>query len=832
MSAARRVIEFRSCALAFAVVLSPVFLQVQCDRSGNPNLSSLEIEAAGLNRIVGFSPSVVTYDMWTTAGVDTIIVRATSAVPTARVNYRLVTGTIETGLVGFGGGEVTLTIPVGTPIQLALDISDGGAIRSYNVSINPTCSAGECDDANSCTGDACVASTCDFTTLPDGTSCNGGTGTCGAGVCGLLVPCTGTPGSGLPDDPDLCRKAITVAFSNNVTNDIFILPYTLEVLPTSPISASQPFTADLGGTAELTEEFLDFWQSVVPGGVDSIVVEDFKATAQTRGDGATGPDVPLALDVAALVPGPTQFCAFPPEQVCTMDSDCIVPPCNPPMTVVDFPTSVDCAPAGLCDSLGKAQQCTDNGFCVTSNLLLPLDPVLGAGFIAGDGVSPGQTEALFGWVDNPPPVTAVGVPPIDGDGTWNMIIPTYGAGVAGDLGIRLIVDNDVVTLFLPLEGVMGVDSDGPDGVGVPDDASPTPDSALLSFPVLCPFVCGDGTTDVCEECDDGNNVDGDGCDADCTLTPATCNFDQTGSDATPQTQTVNVGCAWNVTPSQFSFPWELSVSVPTVVTGGGMFTADFDGKAAFSEFSLDVLQAVIPGGAVTMEIVDLAATVQVRSGATGPDVVLGIDPAAVVPGLTSFCTFPVDQTCTVDGDCIVPPCLPPVLLVDVPNSTDCSPGGVCDTLGKNATQCLPNGFCVLSGDLFLPLVADSGTFTADAGGEVLFGWADQGVPDLTLCPAPAPNCTDLWMPDGSYDLPAAVFSNPTGPIGIRTDVGGGLFLAYQCAMGEPGGICSATVQGCLSDADCPAGEACIGLGTDNGVIIPMPDANLISCPIN
>ena len=33
-------------------------------------------------------------------------------------------------------------------------------------------------------------------------------------------------------------------------------------------------------------------------------------------------------------------------------------------------------------------------------------------------------------------------------------------------------------------------------------------------------VCGDGTQDGTEECDDGNNVDGDGCQADCTLTPA------------------------------------------------------------------------------------------------------------------------------------------------------------------------------------------------------------------------------------------------------------------------------------------------------------------------
>ena len=37
--------------------------------------------------------------------------------------------------------------------------------------------------------------------------------------------------------------------------------------------------------------------------------------------------------------------------------------------------------------------------------------------------------------------------------------------------------------------------------------------------VLHPFVpeCGDGILDSGEECDDGNNVDGDGCASDCTL---------------------------------------------------------------------------------------------------------------------------------------------------------------------------------------------------------------------------------------------------------------------------------------------------------------------------
>ncbi|MFH1426462.1 MAG: DUF4215 domain-containing protein, partial [Candidatus Kerfeldbacteria bacterium] len=48
---------------------------------------------------------------------------------------------------------------------------------------------------------------------------------------------------------------------------------------------------------------------------------------------------------------------------------------------------------------------------------------------------------------------------------------------------------------------------------------------------ICP-ACGDGTVDEGEECDDGNNVDGDGCSASCTL-PNACN----------STCTDEIGCA-------------------------------------------------------------------------------------------------------------------------------------------------------------------------------------------------------------------------------------------------------------------------------------------------
>ena len=168
----------------------------------------------------------------------------------------------------------------------------------------------------------------------------------------------------------------------------------------------------------------------------------------------------------------------------------------------------------------------------------------------------------------------------------------------------------------------------------------------------------------------------------------------------------------------------------------------------------------------------------------------------------------------------------PVNLATLPNSTDCTPGGVCDNLGKLASQCTPNGFCI-TGDLVIEFAESAPTtYTAAASGSVLFGWADQGVPGLTLCPAAAPACQAAFMPDGCYDLPTAVFAAPTAPIGIRVNASG-LFVPIQCAGGTAGGIC-ASGEGCIVDADCATAPCTIT--TD--VICPTPDSGLISCPIN
>jgi len=340
----------------------------------------------------------------------------------------------------------------------------------------------------------------------------------------------------------------------------------------------------------------------------------------------------------------------------------------------------------------------------------------------------------------------------------------------------------------------------------------------------------------------------------CNPSGEPCNFIMTGTDL-PQTQVVPVGCTGNVTSAQSPLPFILSVDVPTPIFGGAAFTAGLDGVGFFPEFFLDAAQGVVCGGLRTAQLVDFVATVQVRSGATGADVPLLIDLGTLSPGPTSFCNFPSEQTCTVGTDCLGGICNPPILLQDlpvldgtplVPNGCDadtslcpipgppdpaecdCSP---CNALGgAKIAQCADNGFCQ-NGSLVLQMQSAIGNYVAEATGPVLWGWADQGVPGLSICPVGSDCGVVPGRVDGCYQLPTASFADPVPPIGIRVNAGG-LAVPIQCAMAEDGGTCSTTAtQGCLVDADCPGAETCVGVGVDDDVVCPTPDANLISCPV-
>lgn len=180
--------SWRSTVLV-AALLWPALLQSRdCNYTPNTSLASLEIESGGsfgraLDRVVGFNPAQLTYQVWTPAGSPTMLLRARTVSTIAAVHYELIGATITSGSMFLGGGEVTLDVPVG-PSTLELVVNDKGTLRTYTVDVNPPCSDGGCNDANSCTADACDTgtSTCNFTFASDGAACDfkGEPGACSA----------------------------------------------------------------------------------------------------------------------------------------------------------------------------------------------------------------------------------------------------------------------------------------------------------------------------------------------------------------------------------------------------------------------------------------------------------------------------------------------------------------------------------------------------------------------------------------------------------------------------------------------------------------------------
>jgi len=308
-------------------------------------------------------------------------------------------------------------------------------------------------------------------------------------------------------------------------------------------------------------------------------------------------------------------------------------------------------------------------------------------------------------------------------------------------------------------------------------------------------------------------------------------------------------------------PGELRVDAAEIISGED-FTTTLSGTVTFPIAFLDVAQSVVPGGVATAQLLDARTIVQVRTGATEadadgdaiPGTVLPTDVEALEPGPTSFCEFslgtcsvtttqecidpmipcPAGETCEgITGENVKPcdqandnpdgsnpACLPvgpdgpvcqdPIILVAIPTSDDCAPGGVCDGLGKigPGSQCDLNGFCV-TGGLTVALKAVEQTYTAESTGDVLFGWADEGLIGPTLDPV-----TNI------YDLPQADVSAPLEQ-GISV-VAGALIVKVACVMAVdsagPGGV-AACVGGanegdpCQSPADV-GNDICFGGAND------------------
>ena len=353
--------------------------------------------------------------------------------------------------------------------------------------------------------------------------------------------------------------------------------------------------------------------------------------------------------------------------------------------------------------------------------------------------------------------------------------------------------------------------------------------------------CSDGndcTQDVCTSvggptCSNPFEPNGTACDAGGGNTGAcdgagACVFIPT-VDPPPVSLVMTTGCSNNVTGDVSILDFNMDVDAGTL--GPGLvFSADLDGTAAFVETFLDAAQAVVPGGVRSAQVIDVAASIAVRSGATGPDVELGADFSVLDNRCTltgASCTGVTDPPS--GGDCLQIPsvvnncaqgfadvpvtegiplsaggCTQPALGTPVPDCdcagcenqdpVGCRPGDP-DVPCTKGDQCNTNGFCV-AGDLKLELTANKGNYTAGASGDtILFGWYDG------LTPPVAP---------GLLSLPAAVFATPPSPLGVRVSAGG-LFVALQCLMAvDSGGANGITV--------------CVG-GSNNGVACANPSDN-------
>jgi hypothetical protein len=276
---------------------------------------------------------------------------------------------------------------------------------------------------------------------------------------------------------------------------------------------------------------------------------------------------------------------------------------------------------------------------------------------------------------------------------------------------------------------------------------------------------------------------------------------------------LSIACRNDVNDGLDFLNWELLVTAEPIESGKP-FEATLDGTAFIDEYYLDLAQTVFPGGVREANLVDLNATVHVRSGTTGDDdVVLKPEP------IPYECFFG-RNTCDPANDLLDDPPDPPGLrgntdcepvsdtnpcgrFILVPISIDCDPGGVCDRLGKWGpdSQCELNKFCV-TGGVPVPLEEATAQYTANVRGDVLFGWDDTH----TTTREAGPN-------EGTWIVPTVPYEEPTGPVGFRVTVAG-LPGAVECTMG----------------VDC---KGPLGVDVDclNSLPSPTPDSALISFPI-
>ena len=246
------------------------------------------------------------------------------------------------------------------------------------------------------------------------------------------------------------------------------------------------------------------------------------------------------------------------------------------------------------------------------------------------------------------------------------------------------------------------------------------------------------------------------------------------------TDQVSNVCVNSLLTTQLSYlPYTLTAAPLGPVVNGNEVDFTFTGIALVPASTLNTGIYAVPG-LTSAQIDVIAATVAVRSGATG-----------TTPTLNAAETLPVVK--------------------DIMINMSVSECNAAYPEGQNGHD--PP--CVTE-PIALPLNEQPGTLTptAGAGGEILLGWAETDGAGNTASDYPV--------------SPGITFNTPVGPTAIRVRIPPGcvppacIIVAWECVMGE----CAESGSGGPGDFACGDGVAAGDVGG------PLLDSQLISIPIS
>ncbi len=217
------------------------------------------------------------------------------------------------------------------------------------------CDGVDCSDGNECTADLCNVGVCSNPNVGPGAECDqdGGTVCDGAGSC---VECN-TDNECDVEFGETCVDNVCVASATACNGGDAADPDRADrlhqwrdhgavALP-EPVERSRSTSRSLAASrsrrmraasAHSRSSSSTRRRAPCPGGVRSAVVEGFNATVQAHA-AQPGPSCSRPIR-SGITPGLTRSVTYPFEQVCTPNSDCLVPPCKAPVLVAE------CAPLG------------------------------------------------------------------------------------------------------------------------------------------------------------------------------------------------------------------------------------------------------------------------------------------------------------------------------------------------------------------------------------------------------------------------------------------------------------------------------------------------------